>query len=278
MPLAWIHNLPKEEAVKLAMELGVPVQGTMDELRKRLKDKWRIVETYLPPKSKDKTEVAVHTAASSNTKVEGGDVHDHGSYFQMKLKGNVVTGLVKNIPFLSNTEPEAVFGFLVRASEIHRLNLVSDEEFLALLAARMTGRITQIFGVHLSASSSWDSVCSEILSIFLPPRIREGFLSRYVLDRFSQYASAAFLLPKPQGGYRMVIDYRLLNKKIVLMPFLCQVLSMLLPIFKKLKSFPSWTLTLLIIRFQCLRKAVRRQLFVRHLGFLSSLSYPWELV
>jgi hypothetical protein len=32
MPLAWIHNLPKEEAEKLATELGVPVQGTLDEL------------------------------------------------------------------------------------------------------------------------------------------------------------------------------------------------------------------------------------------------------
>jgi hypothetical protein len=143
MPLAWIHNLPKEEAEKLAMELGVPVQGTMDELRERLKDKWRIVETYLPPQSKVKSEVAVHTPASTNMKVQGGDVHDHGSYFQLKLKGNVVTGLVKNIPVLSDTEPEAVFGFLVRASEIHRLNLVSDEEFLALLVSRTIGRITQ---------------------------------------------------------------------------------------------------------------------------------------
>jgi hypothetical protein len=36
-----------------------------------------------------------------------------------------------------------------------------------------------------------------------------------VRKRFSQYASPAFLVPKPQGGYRMVIDYRLLNKKVV---------------------------------------------------------------
>jgi hypothetical protein len=44
MPLAWIHNLPREEAEKLAMELGVPVQGTLDEFRKRLKEsgkRWR---------------------------------------------------------------------------------------------------------------------------------------------------------------------------------------------------------------------------------------------
>jgi hypothetical protein len=31
----------------------------------------------------------------------------------------------------------------------------------------------------------------------------------------SQYASPAFLLPKPSGSYRMVVDYRLLNKKVV---------------------------------------------------------------
>jgi hypothetical protein len=36
-----------------------------------------------------------------------------------------------------------------------------------------------------------------------------------VVKSFSQYASPAFLVPKPQGGYRMVIDYRLLNKKVV---------------------------------------------------------------
>jgi hypothetical protein len=184
MSLAWIHNLPKEEAEKLAMELGVPIHGTLNELRKRLKDKWRLVETYLPPQSTDKSEVAVHTAGSSNVKIEGGHVHEHGSYYQIKLKGNVVTGLVKNVPVLSSTEPEAVFAFLVRASEIHRSNLVCDEEFLALLFARTTGRITQIFGVHLSASSSWNSVCFEILSSFLPPGIREGFVLKYVLDRF----------------------------------------------------------------------------------------------
>jgi hypothetical protein len=163
MPLAWINNLPKEEAEKLAMELGVPVQGTVNELRQRLKDKWRIFETYLPPKSKDKSEVVVHTAGISNAKVQGGDVHDHGSYLQIELKGKVASHLVKNISVLSDTEPESVFDFLVRASEVHRLNLVSDGEFLALLVARTTGRITQVLGVHLSTSSNWGLVCSEIL-------------------------------------------------------------------------------------------------------------------
>jgi hypothetical protein len=49
MLLAWIYNLPREEAEKLEMELCVPVQGTLDDLRKRLKEKWKALETYLPP-------------------------------------------------------------------------------------------------------------------------------------------------------------------------------------------------------------------------------------
>jgi hypothetical protein len=96
----------------------------------------------------------------------------------------VTTDLVKNIPVLSNTEPDSVFKFFVRAREIYDLNLVTDAEFLALLVARTTERLTQVISVHLSASSEWGSVCPEILSTFLPPRILEGYPSKYVLDRF----------------------------------------------------------------------------------------------
>jgi hypothetical protein len=184
MPLAWIHNLHREDAEKLARELSVPVQGTLNDLRKSLKEKWKALETYLPPQSADKSQVAMHAAGVSDNKVRCSDVHDHVSYSQIRLRGKVVTDLVKNIPVLSDTEPECVFKFLVRAREIYDLNLVTDAEFLALLVARTTGRLTQIFSVHLSASSNWGSVCAEILSTFLPPHIREGFLSKYVLDRF----------------------------------------------------------------------------------------------
>lgn len=39
---------------------------------------------------------------------------------------------------------------------------------------------------HLGTSSSWGAVRSQILSIFLPSRIREGLLSKHVLDRFQK--------------------------------------------------------------------------------------------
>ncbi|PNF27381.1 hypothetical protein B7P43_G17494, partial [Cryptotermes secundus] len=40
--------------------------------------------------------------------------------------------------------------------------------------------------------------------------LQEGVVRKSV----SQYASPAFLVPKSSGGYRMVVDYRLLNKKV----------------------------------------------------------------
>jgi hypothetical protein len=118
LPVAWIHNLPKEEAEQLATELGVPVQVTLDKLGKRLKEKWKAVETYLPPQSEDKSKVAMHTAKVSDTKVQGGDVHDHVSLVQIKLKGKLTTDLVKDIPVLSDTEPESVFNFVIRLREV----------------------------------------------------------------------------------------------------------------------------------------------------------------
>jgi hypothetical protein len=55
-----------------------------------------------------------------------------------------------------------------------------------------------------------------------PPRLQalreivQDLLEKGVVRKsFSEYASPAFLVPKPSGGYGMVIDYRLLNKKVV---------------------------------------------------------------
>ena len=55
-----------------------------------------------------------------------------------------------------------------------------------------------------------------------PPRLKalreivqELLQKGVVRTSFSQYASPAFLVPKSHGKYRMVVDYRLLNKKVV---------------------------------------------------------------
>jgi hypothetical protein len=54
---------------------------------------------------------------------------------------------------------------------------------------------------------------------------------------FSQYASPAFLLPKPGGGYRIVVDYRLLNKKVVFDAFPTPNIECAFANFSKAKIF-----------------------------------------
>jgi hypothetical protein len=55
---------------------------------------------------------------------------------------------------------------------------------LALLVARTTGRITQVFGVHQVLPPIGTQVALKSCRSFLSLRIREGFVSKYVLDRF----------------------------------------------------------------------------------------------
>jgi hypothetical protein len=56
MPLVWIHDLSRLQADELANQLGLSTDGTLDDLRKRIKDKWTAVEPFLPS----------HSAANSN--------------------------------------------------------------------------------------------------------------------------------------------------------------------------------------------------------------------
>jgi hypothetical protein len=184
MPLAWIHSLPRQQAEQLATELGVSVDGTLDELRRKLKEKWSLLEAHLPSQLTAKSQLAMDAAASAGNITQDVDIPGQVSYVQAKMRGRLVGDLVRNIPVLSGTDPESVLQFLIRAQEVYDLNLVGDVEFLALLVGRTSGRVTQILGLHLGTSSKWGVVSSEISSTFLPPRIREDFMSRYVLQRF----------------------------------------------------------------------------------------------
>jgi hypothetical protein len=121
--------------------------------------------------------------AGSSTTYESG-AHIQHNYLQAKLRGNVVTDMVKNLPVLVNTEPGNVFTFLLKAQDFFYLNLVFDVDLLALLVAKTTDRLTQTIAEHMRASSTLGSFCNQILATFFPPRIREEFLSKFVLDRF----------------------------------------------------------------------------------------------
>jgi hypothetical protein len=63
----------------------------------------------------------------------------------------------------------------------------------------------------LSQPYQCSSPCLQALCEIIQDLLNKGVVKK----SYSQYASPAFLVPKPQGRYRMVVDYRLLNKKVV---------------------------------------------------------------
>jgi transposase InsO family protein len=77
-----------------------------------------------------------------------------------------------------------------------------------------------------------------------PPRLQklreivEELLNRGVVKKsYSQYASPAFLVPKSTGGQRMVVDYRLVNRKIVFDAFPMPNVDCAFANFSKAKIF-----------------------------------------
>jgi hypothetical protein len=156
------------------------MEGTLDDLRKRLKDRWTIIEPYLPPRG----------AAKSNLNVTPGQsVVNSEAYLTTplgKIKTKLASDLILTIPFLSCTDPELVLKFLIRANQIAELKLLPDSEFMALLMSRTSGRVTLFLSTHVGTSDDWGMVQAEIVSMFLLPRVKEKLLASYVLDRFQK--------------------------------------------------------------------------------------------
>jgi hypothetical protein len=55
---------------------------------------------------------------------------------------------------------------------------------MPLLITRTPGRLLQIIGAHIGTANEWGAVQSQIIAAFLPPRLKEQFLVKYVLERF----------------------------------------------------------------------------------------------
>jgi hypothetical protein len=92
------------------------------------------------------------------------DTSIHASTHLAKVKLNLVSDLVKNIPLLTDTDPEKILKFLIRMSEVYDLKLVTDNEFMSLLVSRTSGRVIQILGGHLGTTQNWGVVRAQIIS------------------------------------------------------------------------------------------------------------------
>jgi transposase InsO family protein len=198
MPLAWIHEFSKQQLEDLAGQLGLPIGGTLDDLRKRVKQKWTVIQPYLPSPTADKSALA----SQPNSSYAESSVH--ASAYLTKVKINLVSELFKNIPLLTDTDPERILKFFIRVSEVYDLKLISDAEFLSLLVSRTSGRVTQILGGLLGTGQNWGVVRAQLISTFLPPSLKEKFLLSYVLDRFVFIRRPEYVYYVCAGGSRYI--------------------------------------------------------------------------
>lgn len=178
MPLAWIYQLSKQRLEELAGQMGLPTDGALDDLRKRVRDKWTALQPYLPPPGADKSLQPIEPVQSGLAPAA------YQGTPSSKIKVKLVNDLIQAIPPLSSTDPEDILTFLIRVNQVVELKLLPNPEFLALLISRTSGRVMQILGSHMATTDGWDTVQSEIITTFLPPRVKEQFLASYVLDRF----------------------------------------------------------------------------------------------
>jgi hypothetical protein len=178
MPLAWIHELPKQQLESLAGQLNLSTEGTLDDLRKRVKDKWTTIEPYLPPHTTAKSLQTMNPIQSTTDPTIRVDTSVN------KVKIKLASDLIASIQPLTDMNPESILKFLIQVNHVFQLKLLSDTEFMALLIARTAGRLMHILGIHLGTTDTWGVVQAEIISTFLPPRIKEQFLASHVLDRF----------------------------------------------------------------------------------------------
>jgi hypothetical protein len=100
MPLSWIHDLPRQQVEELAVQLGLPMDGTLDDLRKRVKERWSAIEPYLPSQSTAKSAFTTISASQSR------DLAMNRGNSWEKLKVKLASELTADIPALSSTNPE----------------------------------------------------------------------------------------------------------------------------------------------------------------------------
>jgi hypothetical protein len=168
-----------QQLEELASQLGLKTDGTLDDLRRRVKEIWPASEPFLPSPSSAAESTFVTKSEYQITGPLGRD-----SSYLSKMKIKLVEDSIKNIPVLADTDPENSLKFLIRVKGVYALNLITDVEFLPLLVSRTSGRITQILGAHVFSNQTWGIVRSEIINTFLPPLVKKRFLASYVLNRF----------------------------------------------------------------------------------------------
>jgi hypothetical protein len=112
---AWIHELSKQKVEELASQLGLSTDGTLSDLRKRVNEKWTAIEHYLPSQSAAKSSLLTESVPQNIDSIA------YRGNCLNKVKIKLATDLISSIPVLSDTDPEKILKFLIRARKVFEL-------------------------------------------------------------------------------------------------------------------------------------------------------------
>jgi hypothetical protein len=85
--------MSKQNAEELASQLGLSADGTLDDLRTRVKQKCTTIEAYVPSQS---TATKSSQVTKSDSQITESMVCDSSHLSKMKIK--LLTAMMKNIP------------------------------------------------------------------------------------------------------------------------------------------------------------------------------------
>jgi hypothetical protein len=118
MPLAWIHELSKQQLESLAGQLNLSTEETVDDLRKRVKDKWTTIEPYLPPHTSAKSLQTMKPIQSTTDPTIRVDT----SVNNVKIK--LTSDLIAFIPPIIDMNPKNILKFLIQVNHLFELIFV----------------------------------------------------------------------------------------------------------------------------------------------------------
>jgi hypothetical protein len=118
-----------------------------------------------------------------------------------------------------------------------------------------------------------------------PPRVQilreivQDLIDKGVVTKsYSQYASPAFLVPKPNGGHRMLVDYRLLNKKVVFDAFPMPTVEHAFADFTNAKIFSVLDLNSAYYQIPLSAKSRKATAFCTPFGLFEFTKFPMGII
>lgn len=195
----WIHTLPKKQLVDLANQYKIDATGTIDDLRRRLKN---YAESH-PTEFTDKMNIPDEADRTPQTSPESVGVNEVAPNTSPSRLGETMNLVRKWGCRFSGRDP---FAFLERVEELRCGYGLTHDQLLRCLPELITGEPLLWYRNNREFWNSWDEFVADFRLCYCPSRTQAA-LDREIRDRiqapdepFHAYVTAIQTLMRRHGG------------------------------------------------------------------------------